>query len=77
MRALRYAYFDRRKKKSTFKQLWIKRINAGSRVLGLSYSTIVNKIKNKNIILNKKILSEIIINDKESFENLLKNKKNN
>lgn len=72
MRSLRYSYFDRRKKKSMFKQLWIKRINAASRILGINYSTIVNRIRKKNILLNKKMLSEIIINDRESFEKILK-----
>ena len=72
MRSLRYSYFDRRKKKSIFKQLWIKRINAASRILGTNYSNMVNLIRKKNILLNKKMLSEIIVNDIESFEKILK-----
>lgn len=72
MRSLRYSYFDRRKKKPMFKQIWIRRINAASRVLGINYSIMVNTIRKKNILLNKKVLSEIIVNDRESFEKILK-----
>lgn len=77
MRALRYAYKDRRKNKSVFKQLWIKRINIASRNQGLSYNAIIHNIKKEKILINKKILSEIIIQDKKSFQKLLTIKKSN
>lgn len=72
MKALRYSYFDRRKKKSKFKNIWIRRINAASRIFGISYNKTITKLKKDNILLNKKILSEIIINDIKTFQDLLK-----
>jgi len=75
MRALRYAYNDRRKNKSVFKQLWIKRINIASKNNKLSYNTIIYNIKKEKILINKKILSEIIIQDMKSFKELVTIKK--
>lgn len=71
MKALRYSYFDRRKKKSKFKNAWIRRINAASRIYGSSYNKSINGIKKEKILLNKKILSEIIIHDIKTFEKLI------
>nr|YP_009503357.1 ribosomal protein L20 [Euglena clara]AXA45495.1 ribosomal protein L20 [Euglena clara] len=71
MKALRYSYFDRRKKKNNMKRLWIIRINAESQKYSKSYSETINLLKKKKIILNKKILSEIIINDPKLYQKII------
>nr|YP_010700213.1 ribosomal protein L20 [Euglena deses]WCH63357.1 ribosomal protein L20 [Euglena deses] len=71
MKSLRYSYFDRRKKKRNFKSLWIKRINSTTKKFGINYSQIINKLKIKKIILNKKIISEILLKDEKIFQKLL------
>lgn len=73
MKALRYSYFDRRKKKRNFKSLWIKRINSCTKNIGINYNQIINKLKNQKILLNKKIISEILLKDEKIFENIFKN----
>lgn len=70
MKSLQYSYFDRRKKKNDFKRIWIARINGFSKIRGTSYSNLINKMKKKNILLNKKILSEIILKDSYTFDKL-------
>ena len=67
-----YAYRDRKNKKRAFRSLWIARINAASRGLGVSYSRLVHGLANQNIELDRKILSDIAINDPSSFETILK-----
>lgn len=71
IRALRNAYVGRRLKKRDFRQLWIARINAGARVNGLSYSRFMNGIKLAGIDINRKMLSEIAINDPKAFADLV------
>lgn len=71
MRSYRYSYYDRRKKKNNFKRLWIQRINAGARSLQKNYSTTIKQLKRSKIILNKKIISNICIFDRETFKILL------
>jgi large subunit ribosomal protein L20 len=71
MKSKRYSYFDRRKKKSYFRSLWIKRINAGSKKEKFPYSQIINKMKRKKIILNRKIISEIILKDFTTFKKII------
>lgn len=71
MKALRYSYFDRRKKKGKFREIWIRRINAASRLYGISYNKAINVLKKNKISLNKKILSEIIVNDIKTYKKLL------
>ena len=56
MKALRYSYVGRKQKKRTFRKIWISRINAASRLNGLSYSRLIYKFKKLNIYLNRKIL---------------------
>jgi len=63
-----YSYIDRKKNKRIFRNLWIIRINSASRLLGLSYNKTIHILKRNQISLNKKILSEIIINDYEVFK---------
>lgn len=71
LKAMKYSYFDRKKKKRFIKSVWIRRINAVARMKGLSYNIFINKLKSNNILLNKKILSEIIVNDYKTIETLL------
>ena len=71
VRALRNAYVGRRLKKRDFRQLWIARINAASRLSGLSYSRFMNGIKLAGIDINRKMLSEIAINDPKAFADLV------
>jgi large subunit ribosomal protein L20 len=71
-KALTYAYKDRRLKKRDFRSLWIIRINAALRVLGLTYSQFMNKLKVSNITLNRKALADMAYNDPPGFSNLVK-----
>ena len=67
MKSGRYAYIGRKQKKRHFRQLWITRISAGCRMNGMNYSTFMNGLKKAGITLNRKMLSEIAISDKEAF----------
>jgi large subunit ribosomal protein L20 len=71
IRALRNAYVGRKLKKRDFRKLWIARINAGARANGLSYSRFMNGIKLAGIDINRKMLSEIAINDPKAFADLV------
>ena len=71
IKALQYAFRDRKNKKRSFRSLWISRINAGSRDLGVSYSKLLNSMNAKNILLNRKILSEIAISDNATFKKIV------
>ncbi|MDD4688597.1 MAG: 50S ribosomal protein L20 [Eubacteriales bacterium] len=70
MKALQYAYVGRKQRKRDFRQLWIARINAEARANGISYSKFMNGLKKCNITINRKMLSEIAINDKPAFASL-------
>ena len=70
MKSLTYAYRDRRVRKRDFRKLWITRINAGVRLHGISYSRFINGLKQANVEINRKMLSEMAINDPESFGKL-------
>ena len=69
-RALSYAYRDRRARKRDFRKLWIARINAAARVNGLRYSRFINGLKKSDIEINRKLLSEIAVNDADGFAKL-------
>ena len=71
IKALQYAFRDRKNKKRSFRSLWISRINAGSRNLGISYSILVNSLDNKNIKLNRKTLSDLAYNDFSTFKKVV------
>ena len=71
-KAWSYAYRDRRQKKRNFRRLWITRINAASRLYGLSYSTFISKINSNNIQLNRKSLAHIAVHDPEGFSEIVK-----
>ena len=68
IKALRYAYRDRRNKKRDLRALWITRINNASRELGLSYSQLIAGMKAKNINLDRKVLADIAVNNPEAFK---------
>tara|TARA_B100000073_G_scaffold343057_1_gene347169 strand:+ start:71 stop:418 length:348 start_codon:yes stop_codon:yes gene_type:complete len=72
IKSLQYAFRDRKNKKRALRSLWIARINAGARELGVSYSVLIKSLSNKDIILDRKILSDIAINDSEVFEKIVK-----
>ena len=67
-----YAYRDRQKRKSEFRQLWQIRIGAAVRPYGLSYSRFINLLKKKNIALDRKILAELAADHPASFRALMK-----
>ena len=71
MKALRYSYIGRKQKKRIFRRIWISRINAASRIKGISYSQLINKFKKSNIDLNRKMLSQISILDSSTFNSLI------
>ena len=72
MRSLRYAYRDRKQLKREMRKLWIARINAAARMNGLSYSKLMHGLTLANITINRKMLSEIAINDPKMFSELVK-----
>ncbi|MEG0614882.1 MAG: 50S ribosomal protein L20 [Oscillospiraceae bacterium] len=67
MKSGNYAYIGRKQKKRNFRQLWITRISAGCKMNGMNYSTFMNGLKKAGITLNRKMLSEIAINDATGF----------
>lgn len=67
MKALRNSYRDRRNRKRDFRRLWIARINAASRMHGMSYSQLIGNLKKANVQLNRKMLSQMAILDPASF----------
>ena len=75
MKAGQYAYRDRRTKKRVFRQLWIARINAASRGLGLSYSKFVAGLKKAQIEIDRKVLADIAVHDMAAFAGLVEKAK--
>ena len=67
IKALRYAYRDRRNRKRVFRALWITRINAAVREHGLTYSVFMNGLLKAEIALDRKVLAELAVNDKPAF----------
>ena len=67
MKSGNYAYIGRKQKKRNFRQLWITRISAAAKMNGMNYSTFMNGLKKADITLNRKMLSEIAINDPAGF----------
>ncbi len=70
IKSMQYAFRDRKNKKRSFRSLWISRINAASRELGIPYSKLINGLSSNNIIIDRKILSDIAINDISTFEKI-------
>ncbi len=71
MKKLKYQYRDRRNIKRNMRALWIIRINAAVRELGLSYSKFMNMLKKANIQVNRKMLAELAVNEPEAFKVLV------
>lgn len=67
-KGLVYAYSGRKQKKRNFRKLWIVRINAGARMHGMSYSVFMNKLSQKGIELNRKVLADLAMNHPEAFK---------
>lgn len=74
MRSLRYSYIDRKHKKSDIKKIWIKQINITSKLNKLKYSSLINNLKKKNIILNKKMLAKICLTNNNIIQQILGDK---
>ncbi|CEH31713.1 50S ribosomal protein L20 [Aneurinibacillus migulanus] len=70
MKSLLYAYRDRRQVKRDFRKLWITRINAAARMNGLSYSRFMYGLKAAGLEVNRKMLADMAVNDKEAFTQL-------
>jgi len=66
-----YAYTGRKNRKRDFRQLWIARISAGVRAHGLTYSRFINALKKANVLLDRKVLSDMAIKDSTGFERLI------
>lgn len=72
MKALRYGYIGRKRKKRDFRRLWITRINAASRMHGTNYSSLISKLKVSQISINRKMLAQMAVHDMDSFASLVK-----
>ena len=72
IKSLQYAFRDRKNRKRSFRSLWISRINAGARELGVSYSILIDGMTKKDIVIDRKILSDLAINDSSTFEKIVK-----
>ena len=71
MKSLNYAYSGRKQRKRDFRKLWISRINAAARLNGMNYSTFISGLKKANVEINRKVLSEMAIQDPEGFTKLV------
>lgn len=71
MKSLVYAYRDRKARKRDFRKLWIARINAASRMNGLTYSRLMNGLKRAGVNINRKILADMAVNDAQAFGRLV------
>ena len=67
-KGLQYAYAHRQLKKRTFRSLWITRINAAVRAYGMTYSQFIGKLNAKGIVLNRKVLADLAMNEPKAFE---------
>ena len=72
IKAGQYAYRDRRQRKRQFRALWIARINAAARESGISYSRLMDALKKASIDLDRKVLADMAVHDKEGFAELVK-----
>ena len=71
IKSMQYAFRDRKNKKRAFRSLWIARINAGARELNVSYSKLIDGLTKKDIAIDRKILSDLAINDSSTFEKIV------
>ncbi|WP_071028167.1 50S ribosomal protein L20 [Peptoniphilus raoultii] len=72
MKSLNYAFIGRKQRKRDFRKLWITRINAGARLNGMSYSKFISGLKKAGVNINRKMLSEMAINDPNGFAELVR-----
>ncbi|MEX2013030.1 MAG: 50S ribosomal protein L20 [Candidatus Levyibacteriota bacterium] len=72
-----YAYHGRKLKKRNFRSLWITRIGEAAKTEGISYSVLINKLKQENIELDRKILSDLVVNDMQTFKKIVDSVKSN
>jgi large subunit ribosomal protein L20 len=70
-KGMTYMYVGRKLKKRNYRQLWIARINAAVRQEGLTYSEFINKLQKKGIVLDRKVLADLAMNNPETFKNLV------
>ena len=70
-KALTYAYRDRKNKKRYFRRLWIARINAATRLYGLSYSKFMFLLKQNDVDLNRKVLADLAMNEPDTFKSIV------
>ena len=75
MKSGNYAYIGRKQKKRDFRSLWITRISAAAKLNGMNYSTFMNGLKKAGIEMNRKMLAEIAVSDKEAFAALVEKAK--
>ena len=75
MKSGNYAFVGRKQKKRDFRKLWITRISAQAKVNGMNYSTFMNGLKKANVTLNRKMLAELAVSDKEAFAKLVETAK--
>ncbi|NLM49428.1 MAG: 50S ribosomal protein L20 [Clostridiaceae bacterium] len=75
MKSLVYAYVGRKRRKRDFRRLWITRISAACKMNGMNYSQFINGLKKANININRKMLSELAINDEAAFAKLVETAK--
>tara|TARA_B100000989_G_C19412210_1_gene414855 strand:- start:141 stop:488 length:348 start_codon:yes stop_codon:yes gene_type:complete len=71
IKSLQYSFRDRKNKKRNIRALWISRINAGSREIGISYSKLMNSLNKNKIILNRKILADLAYKDNSTFKKVV------
>ena len=71
IKSLQYAFRDRKNRKRNIRSLWISRINAASRDLGISYSKLINGLDKNDIVLDRKILSQIAVEDASTFKKIV------
>ncbi len=75
-KGLQYAYRDRKNKKRNFRALWIQRINAGARLEGMSYSQLMGALHKAGIVINRKVLANLAMNQPEAFKAIVAKAKN-
>lgn len=76
MKSGAYAYVGRKDKKSNFRKLWIARINAAARINGTTYSKLIAGLKKANVVINRKMLAELAVNDEKAFAQIAEMAKN-
>ncbi len=71
IKSLQYSFRDRKAKKRSFRALWISRISAAARDLGINYSVLISNLSKNNVQINRKMLSDIAINDSKTFKKIV------